>query len=77
MQTHAMRYTAPDYPSRGLQMPVSLLRHNGRPSRLSSCWPLLPISYRKVGGIRFLRLGSLTLSWSVGSRGFRPLKGTV
>lgn len=26
------------------------------------------ISYRKVGGIRFLKLGRITLSWSVSSR---------
>lgn len=28
--------------------------------------------YRRVGGLRFLKLGRLTLSWSV-SREFRPI----
>lgn len=33
------------------------------------------VSYRKVGGLRFLKLGRLTLSWSVSRDGFRPIGG--
>ena len=30
------------------------------------------VSYRKVGGISFLKLGRMTISWSV-SKAYRPL----
>ena len=36
--------------------------------------PAVAVSYRKVGGIRFLKLGRLTLSMSV-SREYRPIGG--
>jgi hypothetical protein len=35
--------------------------------------PFLNLSTRKVGGIRFLKIGRLTLSFSI-SRSYRPLK---
>jgi hypothetical protein len=31
------------------------------------------VSYRKVGGLRFLKIGRLTLSWSIAER-YRPFK---
>jgi hypothetical protein len=31
------------------------------------------ISYRKIGGLRFLKIGRLTLSWSLAER-YRPFK---
>lgn len=34
------------------------------------------VSYRKVGGIRFLKIGRLTLSWCV-STAYRPLKAAA
>ncbi len=33
------------------------------------------VSYRRVGGLRLLKLGRLTISFSV-SRSFKPIKGT-
>jgi hypothetical protein len=35
--------------------------------------PILNISYRKVGGLRFLKIGRLTLSWALAER-YRPFK---
>lgn len=37
---------------------------------------LFNVQFRRVGGLRFLKLGRLTVSWSV-SREYRPLKGTA
>jgi hypothetical protein len=31
------------------------------------------VSYRKVGGLRFLKIGRLTLTWSIAER-YRPFK---
>jgi hypothetical protein len=31
------------------------------------------ISYRKIGGLRFLKIGRLTLSWSL-AQAYRPFK---
>jgi hypothetical protein len=36
------------------------------------CGDCFNISFRRVGGLRFLKLGRLTVSWSV-SRAYRPL----
>jgi len=33
---------------------------------------MINISYRKVGGISFLKLGRMTISWCV-SKAYRPL----
>lgn len=37
---------------------------------------MLNISYRRVGGLRFLKLGRLTIQWCVSSS-YRPIKGTA
>jgi hypothetical protein len=34
------------------------------------------ISYRRVGGLRFLKLGRLTISWCL-TRSYRPFKRPV
>lgn len=34
----------------------------------------LPVSFRRVGGIRFLKIGRLTVSWSISrAPAFRPI----
>jgi hypothetical protein len=35
---------------------------------------MLNISYRRVGGLRFLKVGRLTLSWSIAAE-YKPFKG--
>jgi len=37
---------------------------------------LLCISFRRVGGLRFLKIGRLTVSWSV-AKAYQPLKGAA
>lgn len=37
---------------------------------------MLNISYRRVGGLRFLKVGRLTVQWCVSSS-YRPIKGTA
>lgn len=31
------------------------------------------ISYKRVGGLRFVKFGKLTISWSISRRQWRPL----
>jgi hypothetical protein len=40
---------------------------------ISSTAKALNVSTRKVGGLRFFKLGRITLSFSVSKRGYRPL----
>lgn len=37
---------------------------------------MLNISHRRVGGLRFIKLGRLTVSFSV-SKAYKPLKGSA
>jgi hypothetical protein len=43
---------------------------------LRSAPPGLNLSYRRVGGLRFLKIGRLTLSWSIATA-YKPLKGAM